>query len=220
MTTPFRHALAFTLILAGVIGALVPGALAYTRKLHSEEVQEAFSLGQSTDLDTVKQFFEKYSHQLDCPPGGPCVSSIEFRTPFEEVAVRSRERGSNYTEQDAEKDFTARSSVVSVRVFVLYPLDFSSDDSNDSVADESSNGDSEYSFYGYRVRVSQEHALKPTQVRGEPFYFGGSQCSYCGGEEIILDFTPDQLDTDVTHIEVVTPDGQTVKTEFDLRNLK
>lgn len=219
MRTTLSRAFAFTLVFAGMIGALVPPALAYTRHLHSEEVDEAFSLGQSTDLDTVKHFFEKYSRQLDCPPRGPCVSSIEFRTPFEEVAVRARERGSNYTEQDAEQDYAARSSVVSVRVIVLYPLDVSNDQSNDSPADESPNSDSEYSFYGYRIRVSQEHALKPTQVRGEPVYFGGSQCSYCGGEEIILDFPPDQLDANLTHIEVATPDGQRVKADFDLRAL-
>lgn len=215
-----RYKVALTMIAFTTVAALAPVANAFIRKLHSEEVQEAFSLGQSTDLDTVKQFFEKYSHQLDCPSGGPCVSSIEFRTPFEEVAVRSRERGSNYTEQDADKDYTGRSNVVSVHVFVLYPLDFSNDDSDYSVVAESPDGDSEYSFYGYRLRVSQEQAVKPTQVRGKPFDFGGSQCSYCGGEEIILDFAPDQLDTDITHIEVITPDGQTVTTKFDLRNLK
>lgn len=215
-----RYKVALTMIAFSAVAALAPVANAYIRKLHSEEVQEAFSLGQSTDPDTVKQFFEKYAHQLDCPSGGPCVSSIEFRTPFEEIAVRSRERGSNYTEQDAEKDYTASSNIVSIHVFVLYPLDFSSDGSDDYAVAESTDGDSEYSFYGYRLRVSQEHAVKPTQVRGKPFDFGGSQCSYCGGEEIILDFAPDQLDTAITHIEVVTPDGQTVTAAFDLRNLK
>ena len=215
-----RYKVALTIIAISAVTALAPVANAYMRKLHSEEVQEAFSLGQSTDLDTVKQFFDKYSQQLDCPPGRPCVSSIEFRTPFEEIAVRSRERGSNYTEQDAEKDYRVRPNVVSLRVFVLYPLDFSKDGSDDSAAGEPVDDSGGYSFYGYRIRVSQGHAVKPTQVHGRPSYFGESQCDYCGGEEIILDFNPDDLATDVTHIEVVTPDGQTVTAAFDLRNLK
>lgn len=218
MTTRYKAAL--TLIVFGSIAVLAPFANAYMRKLHSEEVQEAFSLGQSTDLDTVKQFFEKYSHQLDCPPGGPCVSSIEFRTPFEQVAARSRERGSNYTEQDAENDYRALPNVVSLHVFVLYPLDFSNDDSDYSAASEPLEDDGGYSFYGYRIRVSQGHSVKPTQVRGKPFYFGGSRCSYCAGEEIILDFNSDDLETDIAHIDVVTPDSQTVKAEFNLRDLK
>lgn len=219
MKTP-SYIIALTIIAVSTGAALTPVANAYVQKLHSEEVQEAFSLGQSTDLDTVTKFFDKYSQQLDCLPGGPCVSSIEFRTPFEEIAVRSRQRGSNYTEQDAEKDYRALPNVVSVRVFVLDPLDFSNDDSDDSAAGEPVKDDAGYSFYGYRIRVSQEHALKPAQVRGKPFYFGGSQCSSCGGEEIILDFNPSELQTDVTHIEILTPDGHPVRAEFNLRNLK
>jgi len=219
MTTP-RSRIALTIFVISTVAALAPVANAYMQKLHSEEVQEAFSLGQSTDLDTVKQFFEKYSQQLDCPPGGPCVSSIEFRTPFEQVATRSRERGSNYTEQDAEKDYRALPNVVSLHVFVLYPLDFSNDDSDYFATGQPVGDDSGYSFYGYRIRVSQGHSVKPAQIRGKPFYYGGSQCSYCGGEEIILDFNPSELETDMTHIEILTPDGQTVKAEFNLRDLK
>ena len=200
--------------------ALAPVATAYMQKLYSEEVQEAFSLGRSTDPDTVKQFFEKYSHMLDCPASGSCVNSIELRTPYEQVAVRSRRRGANYTEQDAEKDYAARPTKFSVHVFVLYPLDFSDEDTDGSTSEGPLDGKYGSSFYGFRIRVSQDHAVKPLKIHGRSIDLGDSESVYSGEEEIILDFDPAQLDSGVIHIEVATPDGQTVKSEFDLRDLK
>lgn len=219
---------ALTIIVMTACIALASSATAHMQKLHSEEVQQAFSLGRSTDPDTVRQFFEGYSHQFPCPGSGACVNSIELRTPYEQVALRSRLHWANYTEQDAERDYAARPHLVAVHVFVLYPLNFSDEDSDVSASadqpDRKSNDrpdrKDDASLYGFRIRAFEEHAVKPTKVRGLPFYFGGSHCVYCGGEEIILDFDPAQLYPDIIHIEVLTPDGQTVKSEFDLRYLK
>lgn len=215
-----HHKPALLIIIAGACIALAPSAKAYMQRLHSEEVQEAFSLGRSTDPDTVKRFFEKYSHMLDCTGDRPCVNSIELRTPYEQVAVRSRQRGPEYTEQEAEKDYAARPAVLAVHIFVLYPLNFSGQDSDVAPTGGQPTGEDGVAFYGFRIRVSQEHVLKPTRVWGESYSFGASQCRYCGGEEIILDFDPAQFDPEATSIRVSTPNGQTVESEFDLRDLK
>lgn len=211
---------ALSLILIGVSMVLGPAASAYMQRLRSEELQEAFSLGRSTDPETVSRFFQKYSRQFDCRGSDPCIDSIELRTPFEEVAVQSRKRNSNYTEQDAEKDYRVHPTELSVHVFVLRLLDSSTDDSDPSNEGMQSDGDSGYSFYGYLIRVSQSHVLKPESIRSKSVYSGGSHCQYCGGEEIILDFDPAQFDSAVTRIDVITPNGQTVKASFDLRGLK
>jgi hypothetical protein len=220
MKTTRKYNGALAIIAISAFAALVPVAMAYVQQLHSEEVQEAFSLGRSTDPDTVKQFFEKYSRMLDCPASGPCVDSIELRTPYEQIAVRSRQHGSDYTEQDAEKDYAARPTKLSVHVFVLYPLDFSDEDTDSSASEGQPDSRDGSSFYGFRIRVSQDHAVKPAKIHGRSIDLGDSESAYSGEEEIILDFDPAQFDAEVIHIEVATPDGQTVKSEFDLRDLK
>lgn len=199
---------------------LAPAAMAYVQKLHSEEVQEAFSLGQSTDPDTVKQFFEKYSRMLDCSISEICVNSIELRTPFEEVAVRSRERGTNYTEQDAEADYGARPTKLSVHIFVLYPIDYSGMDTDVSVSNDEAESADESSFYGFRIRVSQDRVLKPVRVHSRLIDLSASPSLYGSEEEVILDFDPAQFGADPLHVQVVTPSGKTLKAEFDLSRLK
>lgn len=215
-----RYQLTLTLAAFTMSIAVAPAAMAYVEKLQSEQVQEAFSLGRSTDPDTVRQFFEKYSRMLDCPATGVCVDSIELRTPYEQVAVRSRRRASDYSEQDAEKDYQARPTKLSVHIFVLYPLDFSNDDTDASQSEDQPDSKDGASFYGYRIRVSQNRAMKPTRIHGRPIALGDSPSVYAGEEEIILEFDPTQFDDGVAQIQVVTPDGQTVESEFDLSNLK
>lgn len=197
-----------------------PVAAAFVQKLHSEEIQEAFSIGRSTDPDTVKQFFEKYSRMLDCPPKGACVNSIELRTPFEETALRSHQNNPSYTEQDAEVEYRAHPAVVSVHIFVLYPLDFSSGDGSDSGTEPQPDGQGGYSFYGFRIRLSQENTIKPMSVRERSIALGDSSSVYGGEEEIIVDFDPSTLRSEPARIKLITPDGQVVATEFDLRDLK
>lgn len=213
--------LALPLGLAWLIlcAVFAPVAAAFIQRLHSEEIQEAFSIGQSTDPETVTQFFQKYSRQFDCHGSDPCIDSIELRTPFEAVAVQSRRRNSNYTEQDAERRYVGHPATLSVHIFVLRLLD-ASIDADPSDEEVSSGGENGYSFYGYLIRVSQAHTLKPETVRSKSRYFGDSECQYCGGEEIILDFDPAQFDSAVTRVDVVTPDGRTVTTKFDLRDMK
>jgi hypothetical protein len=220
MTTTRKHKAVLALAASSASIVVAPAAKAYMQKLHPEEVQEAFSLGRSTDTDTVKQFFEKYAHMLDCPASGPCVNSIELRTPYEEVAVRSRRHASDYTEQDAEKEYGTRPTKFSVHVFVLYPLDFSNDDADDCASDGQSDSKSDASFYGFRIRVSQDHAVKPTKIHGRSIDLGDAPSVYASEEEIILEFDPTQFDDGVTHIQVITPDGQRVESEFDLSELK
>lgn len=220
MTTIRKNWMALSLSVVSASILLAPAAMAYVQKLHSEEVQEAFSLGQSTDPDTVRQFFEKYSRMLDCSISEICVNSIELRTPFEQVAVRSRQRGTNYTEQDAETDYAARPTKLSVHIFVLYPIDYSGTDTDVSVSNGEAESADESSFYGFRIRVSQDRVLKPVRIHSRLIDLSASPSLYVSEEEVILDFDPTQFGADPLYIRVIPPSGQTLKAEFDLSRLK
>lgn len=220
MRTMLKNRITQTLAVISASILLAPAAMAYVQRLHSEEVQEAFSLGRSTDPDTVRQFFERYSRMLDCSINRICVNSIELRTPFEQVAVRSRERGTNYTAQDAETDYAARPTKLSVHIFVLYPIDYSGMNTDVPVSDEQSDSIDGSSFYGFRIRVSQDRALKPVRIHSRQIDLSASASFYGTEEEVILDFDPTQFDANVVTVQVTAPGGQEVESEFDLTRLK
>jgi hypothetical protein len=95
---------------------LVPDARAFHYPLSPEQVREAYFLGRNTDDRPT--FFGKYLHTLPQPEDGPDIQCIEFRTPYEPVALRSQEHWGNYNVLDAEQDYATHPSEVLIRVLI------------------------------------------------------------------------------------------------------
>lgn len=186
-------------------------AVAYEFPLSSEAIREAYFLGKANPAKRA-EFFEKYTHHMAMPKSGPHVAWIAIETPIACVVDRVARMPLNYHAQEAEQDFLGGPGCFRVRLEVdlaptypdpkavtALPTDFWQD---------------------FQVYLRQRGEISPRSVHGQPIY----------NEDTLLGFTSatTRLDSDVKRIdpaapatiEVDTPDGQRVRTTFDLARLR
>jgi hypothetical protein len=188
-------------------------ALAFHRQLSPEQVREAYFIGR--DQNHRDAFFAKYAHSPQLPDAGPDVASIEFRTPYEQVAIRSRDnQWSNYFAPDAQRDYEKLPLEVIVRVLIYetQTFYFSATDAQPDTA-------------GFKFRVSQDGRtighLRVTVEDALPVGAGSNGSGGFNGLDIQIHLAPSQFKSDdpVT-VQVVSPNGQTYSTIFDVAALK
>jgi hypothetical protein len=184
--------------------------LAFAYPIQAEYVREAYFLGRTTDGKKFKGFYEQYVRYFPFPARGPYfsyVESVEFRTPYEQVVLRSRQNLSQYSSMEAEKDYQAQPNLVVIRVLISYKSGYVG-----PLPPASS----------FKVHVSQAdaHTIEPKKLTTETIC-SVSWNSDCGAPRfaILLSFDAEQFSPGTAKIKIVTPDGQTIKTEFDLDNL-
>jgi hypothetical protein len=202
-----------TLAIPLLLGALVaPPALAFHSHLSPPEVRDAYFTGR--DQNHRDAFFASYVHSPQLPNRGPDVASIEFRTPYEQVAIRARDnQWSNYSPADAEKGYQTLPPEVIVRVLIFETPTF------DFPA-----GDAQPDTGGFTFRISQDnraiHYIKVIVDDAAPIG-AGSGPGGDGGIDVRLHFVASQFKADdpVT-VKVIAPTGQTYATTFDLAALK
>ena len=191
---------------------LAPPALAFHDHISPEQVRDAYSIGR--DPSHRDAFFAKYVHSPQLPGNGPDVASIEFQTPYEQVALRARDnQWSNYLPSDAQKDYETHSDQVIVRVLIYETSTFNFPATN-----------AQPDTGGFKFRISQGHrniAYKNVTVDDATPVGAGSGPGGDGGIDVRLLFDASQFQSDdpVT-VDVLAPTGQTFSTTFDLAALK
>jgi hypothetical protein len=190
-------------------------ATAFLYPLQSEQVREAYFLGRTSDSEKLKKFLDQCVRHFPPPVKGPHVESVEFRTPYEQVVLRSWERSMGYSAQQAEKDYAAQPDLVVVRVRVrptpTYPGPFAHASDAKGVAP----GRSEDFWPGFRFLVAQEHSIEPKKVSSR--YLGRTSL---GAREVVLEFDAAQFTSGTVAVDVTAPEDQTIHAEFDLDRLE
>src|SRR5882672_10220210 len=104
----------------GLCTLLSLNALAFNSSLQPEEVQEAYSLGQTSNHEELTDFIKLYEHNFVYPSDNPVayVQSIELQTPYEQIVLRSTRGGAKYSKFQAVKDYRANPTIVIVRVLI------------------------------------------------------------------------------------------------------
>jgi hypothetical protein len=181
---------------------------AFNYPLQAEHVREAYFLGRTTNNEKLIDFFKQYVHEFPFPARGPYfsyVESVEFRTPYEQVVLRSRQNLNQYSSLEADKDYRAHPNLIVVRVLISYMINYVG-----PIQPTSS----------FKVRVSQADLIEPKKLTTE------SICSVswhtdCGVTRfaILLSFSAEQFASGIADVNVETPDGQILRTEFDLDKL-
>jgi hypothetical protein len=192
---------------------LAQATVALTHPLSSEQVREAYFLGR--DPERRGNFFSKYIHFPTQSGTGPDIHLIEFRTPYEQVALRSQEHWANYNALDAENDYATHPDQILVRVFICATQTFSFPAPPPGASAEKAQPE-DY-LHGFQFRVSQALPVKPEKLTVRRALLG---CADFDGFEAFLQFKAEQLEPGRAEISVTTPDGRTVETEFDLDKLK
>lgn len=208
---PRRPGAVLLLLLACAL--IAPAAPAFYRQLTPEQVRVAYSIGR--DHNRRDAFFAAYAHSPHPLQTGPDVQFVEFRTPYEQVALRAREnQWSNYLATDAEKDYEGRPREVIVRFLIYETLtfDFPATEAHPDVG-------------GFKFRISQASReidyTKVTVDDAVPVGAGSLGSGGRGGLDIQLHFAASQLDPELPVIvEAIAPTGQSFSTTFNVAALK
>ena len=181
-------------------------AVAFVYPLQEEQVREAYFLGRTTDGEKLSDFYKQYVHYFPFPARGPYysyVESVEFRTPYELVVLRSREKLNQYSALEADEDYRAHPNQVVVRVMISFKLGYAGPIPPTN---------------RFNVRISQSDPIEPKQFNTEWLCHLWNDCGVTRFA-ILLWFDAEQFASGAAKVKITTPDGQILKTEFDLDKL-
>jgi hypothetical protein len=188
-------------------------ALAFQTSLQSEEVEDAYALGQTSNHEELKTFLSKYEHDLKYSSNNSIafVQSVEFQTPYEQIVLRSQKRN-QYSKFRAAEDYQANPTLVIVRTVVALKTGYSGPTPpTDS----------------FKVSVSQRNLITPRNVintilcdpTNSNYTITSSACvAYT--QEILLQFDASQFAHGNATVKVTLPYGQPMETKYNLDKLK
>ncbi len=185
-------------------------ALAFRWSLQPEEIQDAYSLGQTHYQEQLTDFLKRYQHALAYPSNKPFAFAqlVEFQTPYEQIVLRSQQRV-GYSKFQAAEDYRANPRLVIVRVQVGLIYGYTGP---------------EPSADSFNVIVSQSGPIEPqdvtTTILCDPYNFGtiGTCSAYL--REIDLHFDAKQFTHGSATVKVLLPGDFSQETKFNLDQLK
>ena len=191
------------------------GALLYP--LQEEDVREAYFLG-SGDRSRAANFLGHYIREYPKPSRGSWVYSIEFRTPYEQIVLRSWRNGaSGYSAQDAQREYETEPGKVAIRVGLSFGPGYTS-----ALTRTYGNPEGEETLDELRrefpVRVTQDKPIVPSRMSALLSY--SRNAVGARGAVIHIEFSALQFGPGVVQVEVGTPDGPQTEASFDLDQLK
>src|SRR5690242_12179924 len=188
-------------------------ALAFNSSLQPQEVEEAYSLGKTSNHEDLADFLNQYEHDFKYPADNSIsyVSSVEFQTPYEQIVLRTL-RTINYDKFQAEEDYQANPRLIIVRVIVSQKTGYTG---TAPPADS------------FKVIVSQARPVEPQKVTSavvcDPFNpVENSTFANCitYTREILLQFDVAQFAPGRATVRVMLPTEQPVETKYNLDKLK
>jgi len=186
---------------------------AFNATLQPEEIEEAYSLGQTTNHEELSEFLHQYEHDFKYSSDNPIafVQSVEFQTPYEQIVLRSLHT-TQYTKFQAAEDYQANPGLVIVRVVVSLKTGYSGPE---PAADS------------FQVGVSEAKAIQPREASGKvlcnPFNWNeNSTAGNCVAytREIVMRFNAAQFAPGRASVKVTLPFGPPVETKYNLDKLK
>ncbi len=211
-----RNHFAVFVFLSAVAIAIALPALAYDYPLSPEAVREAYMLGKG-DGAKRDEFFAKYTQHPPLPKTGAYVEMIQLETPFA-VVVEHTAQKLNYYAPDAAEEFVGKPAVFRVHV----EIDLT--DSYGPLLPSISGG----------ARLRPGDFWRDFKIRSDPGQ-GNSRAndpwhtdlfsrrygsSLRGALKWIWNIDAAKIKSDDATVEVITPDGQDVKADFDLGTLR
>jgi hypothetical protein len=188
-------------------------ALAFSSALQPEEVQDAYSLGQTSNHEELADFLNQYEHDFKYPSDNPIafVTSVEFRTPYEQIVLRSQGKF-QYSKFQAQADYQANPGLVVVRVLASLKTSYPG---TTPPADS------------FKVAVNQLNSIEPRKVTStllcDPTSWqNNANYSNCFAytREIVLQFDAEQFAPGKATVKVTLPFGQSLETKYNLDKLK
>jgi hypothetical protein len=198
----------FILVLSSIASYSV---FAFENPLSEESVREAYFLGRSTDYEKLNHFFEQYVRY----PKAAAVGPISLRTPYDQVVLRAWQNW-DYNAQQAHIDYEAQRNLMVVS-FSLYPhRQYALPVTPTMGANVTKNLVEVDQWNGFRFQVSQNAVIQAKALASRPIFDKNEII----GAEIVLEFDVRQFAPERIKIQIITPEGEIVTSEFNLDKLK
>jgi hypothetical protein len=213
LASPTARAARIQMFVLALCTLLSLNALAFNSSLQPEEVQEAYSLGQTTNHEELADFFKQYAYDFKYPSDNPVafVQSVEFQTPYEQIVLRTQ-RTIHYSKFQADEDYRANPGLVIVRVVVSLKKSYSG---------PAPPADS------FKVVVSQTKPIEPRKVTStvlcDPYNpLENTTFANCIAytREILQQFDAEQFAPGRATVQVDLPFGLTMETKYNLDKLR
>jgi hypothetical protein len=200
----------FRLFAPLLILAIALPALAYECPLTSDAIREAYFLGTGPKSKEAG-FYDPYARRLTIPKTAPPTSFVTIDTPYLQVAEHSRD-ATNYSSQDAVKDFFDKPAVF--RVFVdIYFSPARPKSGASGTSGLSDDVEVKLIQHGKEIASQSSDSWQLTSFRD------ASTSVESVGEHVQLEYPAEKIDSSRLKIQITTPDGQHAETTFDLAKL-
>jgi len=219
------------LVITGLLGAFWPSAgAAYEQQLSDAAIHEAYVLGQRNDKATG-DFLNNYVSPINEAQNGAHIAEIELLTPYAQIVDDSRQKtASGYSEEQAKQDYRKHANTVRVNVEILLPAAYPKSAETKGAATpppatkpEKSAIQPENFWQNFQFHVKQNGKAIPSKgISNHPIHSTATKDapSVLDGENVWLEFDAKDLAPEITIVEVLTPEGKTIKASFDLKKLK
>jgi hypothetical protein len=181
---------------------LVLPAGAYDDIPHSASaIRDAYFLGTRRG-GLTPEILAPYAHWIPELKQGTCTSQARLETPFLQVADYAGKEP-NYSSQDAVKEFYGKHMVFRVYLDICYERDAP--------------------LKSVKIKVMQnKKEITPLSEESSPYIPRVTELTTLppNGEQILLEFKSNQIDSSRLTFRIDTPDGQHAEVDFDLQTLR
>jgi hypothetical protein len=205
-------------------------SIAYEKELDEQKIHEAYVLGQRNDKSTG-DFLATYAAQITEPQNGPHIAQIELLTPYAQIVDLCRRKAADgYAESQAVQDYKSRGKSVKLHVLIMLPAAYpKAEESTAAPTPPPATGTQkremtpEDFWQNFQFHLKQNgKSIASRSISNLPVHSTATSnaAAILDGENVWLEFDAKDVASDLTVVEVVTPEGKTIKASFDLKKLR
>jgi len=209
---------------------LSTSGIAYDKQLDQQAIHEAYVLGLQNDKSTG-DFLASYISEITGPQNGAHIAEIELLTPYAQIVDDCRQQtGVNFTEQQATEDYKGRGDILKINVVIMLPAAYpKAAETGDAptpppaTGQEKSAMQPENFWQNFKFNLKQNGKSVPSRkISNQPIHSTATNTApaVLTGENVWLAFDVKDVASEATTVEVVTPDGKSIKANFDLKKLR
>jgi hypothetical protein len=215
---------------ATVLCVLSPASNAYDKQLDSPAIHEAYILGQRNDKSTG-DFLSPYLSQITEPQNDVHIAQIELLTPYAQIVDICRQKSADgYSDEQAVQDYRAHGDTVKVNVALMLPSAYpKTAESKEVPTPEPATGSQksairpENFWQNFQFNLKQNGKIVPSRgISNQPIHSTATNTAPAAltGENVWLEYDVKDVASELTTMEVVTPEGKVIKATFDLKKLR
>ncbi|HEV7513705.1 MAG TPA: hypothetical protein VGO27_18555 [Candidatus Acidoferrum sp.] len=209
---------------------LSPASNAYEKQLDSRAIHEAYILGQRNDKSTG-DFLAPYLTQITEVQKDVHIAEIELLTPFAQIVDVSRQKAADgFTEEQAIEYYKTHGNTVKVNVTMMLPSAYPKTAESKEVPTPAPATGAQKSalrpenfWQNFQFNLKQNGKTIPSlAISNQPIYSTATNTApaVLTGENVWLEYDVKDVASELTTMEVVTPEGQVIKATFDLKKLR